>query len=300
VEPDLVRRGCVGTLPAAACRLREFGDAEPADIVASGDGVVAAASTDGTVAVWDAETGAERFVVDGARAVSDMAVSADGQVVAATDAGGPVRVFDQAGARQAVVEVPQGHLVGWIALSPDGTFVAMALEPDSFDGIGSVQVVDIERSVVTTTVDAWGTDIAFSPDGARLAATDGNDVTVVSLADDGAPAVTLSGHLGLVWSIAFAADGATMATTSSDGTVRVWDTRTGAPRLVLPGHERVSRAAAFIDDAMLASGGVGGVARVWALDIDDLIAIADDKLTRRLTDAECREYLHVDACPAGR
>ncbi|CAN5915355.1 hypothetical protein BH23ACT10_BH23ACT10_06220 [soil metagenome] len=27
------------------------------------------------------------------------------------------------------------------------------------------------------------------------------------------------------------------------------------------------------------------------------IAIARDKLTRDLTDAECREYLHVDACP---
>jgi hypothetical protein len=37
---------------------------------------------------------------------------------------------------------------------------------------------------------------------------------------------------------------------------------------------------------------------VWALDLDDLIAIAHDKLTRELSDEECRQYLHVDACPS--
>jgi hypothetical protein len=36
--------------------------------------------------------------------------------------------------------------------------------------------------------------------------------------------------------------------------------------------------------------------RVWALDLDDLIAIARRKVTRGLTAAECRRYLRRD-CP---
>jgi hypothetical protein len=34
---------------------------------------------------------------------------------------------------------------------------------------------------------------------------------------------------------------------------------------------------------------------VWALDLDDLIRIAEGELTRELTEAECRQYLH-QAC----
>jgi hypothetical protein len=36
--------------------------------------------------------------------------------------------------------------------------------------------------------------------------------------------------------------------------------------------------------------------RVWALDTDDLIEVADHEITRTLTDEECRQYLHA-ACP---
>ena len=39
--------------------------------------------------------------------------------------------------------------------------------------------------------------------------------------------------------------------------------------------------------------------RVWALDIDDLIEIARQNITRSLTDEECRAYLHVESCPSG-
>jgi hypothetical protein len=35
-----------------------------------------------------------------------------------------------------------------------------------------------------------------------------------------------------------------------------------------------------------------------ALDLDDLVDIAERELTRDLTDAECRQYLHVERCPS--
>jgi WD40 repeat protein len=52
------------------------------------------------------------------------------------------------------------------------------------------------------------------------------------------------------------------------------------------------------DGSKLASSGNEGIARVWALDLDDLIEIAREELTRGFTDDECRRYLHVGACPS--
>jgi WD40 repeat protein len=50
------------------------------------------------------------------------------------------------------------------------------------------------------------------------------------------------------------------------------------------------------DGIKLASNGSDGVARVWALDLDDLLRIARDNVTRDFTPAVCRQYLHVDSC----
>ena len=51
------------------------------------------------------------------------------------------------------------------------------------------------------------------------------------------------------------------------------------------------------DGSMLASWADDGT-RVWALDIDDLLEIARSEVTRALTEEECRQYLHVEACPS--
>ena len=62
---------------------------------------------------------------------------------------------------------------------------------------------------------------------------------------------------------------------------------------MLRGHELVVSGLDFSPDGKrLASAAPDGVVRVWALDLDELIAIAEDELTRGLTDDECRQYLH--------
>ncbi len=35
----------------------------------------------------------------------------------------------------------------------------------------------------------------------------------------------------------------------------------------------------------------------YTLDFDELLEIAQSRVTRSLTDAECKEYLHMDMCP---
>ena len=40
-----------------------------------------------------------------------------------------------------------------------------------------------------------------------------------------------------------------------------------------------------------------GITRIWTLDLDELVDIARDRVTRGLTTVECERYLHVDTCP---
>ena len=107
----------------------------------------------------------------------------------------------------------------------------------------------------------------------------------------------LVGHSGAVNDVEFAPDRSVVATASNDGTVRLWSPRTGRQELVLRGHDGIVWDVEFSPDgSKLASAGPEGIVRVWALDLDDLIAIARRNVTRKLTAAECRQYLRERGC----
>ena len=65
--------------------------------------------------------------------------------------------------------------------------------------------------------------------------------------------------------------------------------RSGLLRLALHGPAPAGRVSFSPDGSMLASRNDDSV-RIWALDIDDLIAIARQNITRSLTDEECRRH----------
>jgi hypothetical protein len=51
------------------------------------------------------------------------------------------------------------------------------------------------------------------------------------------------------------------------------------------------------DGAWLATASADGTAKIYPLGIDQLIGHARARLTRALTEQECRQYLHLDTCP---
>jgi hypothetical protein len=47
----------------------------------------------------------------------------------------------------------------------------------------------------------------------------------------------------------------------------------------------------------VATTALDGTVRIYTLDAEELAALARSRLTRRLTDEECRKFLHTDKCP---
>jgi WD40 repeat protein len=96
-------------------------------------------------------------------------------------------------------------------------------------------------------------------------------------------------------------DGKYIATTgfNDDRRVIVWDALTGQ-ELLLPYNpsSRVARVAFSPDGKHLAAMNMDGTTRIYVLPIEDVMALAQSRLTRSMTDAECQKYLHTNSCPA--
>jgi WD40 repeat protein len=88
-----------------------------------------------------------------------------------------------------------------------------------------------------------------------------------------------------------------LATASIDGTVKVWDLDTGVARLTLPGGP-FTDVSYSSDGRYLAAATDHGEVQVFMIDLDELVAESESRLTRGFTDAECAQYLHLAECPS--
>jgi WD40 repeat protein len=276
--------------------------------------LVAVARMDGSVRVWDMETGRDAFTVDAGPLLPPFGTvswSPDGDLlaIAANDGRtGRATVVDRSGKVVAVRQEEFGIALSGLTFTPDSAGLVTArlpTGPDSPD-VGGVVRWDWREGGVVPIIDTPANFALASPTG-RLVATTGSLRTLLGSSGPGQiwdPATgrrvaTLAGNTGVVLDLAFSPDERRLAVTGQDGTVGIWDPTSGEPLLTLRGHYAISvfSVAFSPDGSRLASLGTEGVLRVWTLDLDELIEIAERELTRTLTDEECRQYLHMDRCP---
>jgi WD40 repeat protein len=286
---------------------------------------LATAGEDGLVSVWDVDgslaTGQGQAlltlnahdpgaVIGGAfSGVVGLDFSPDGSRLVTSGADGLIRLWDSAtGELSAEVEDYPGTAGVWsVVFSPHGRYLAGSFEIRSDDGLEFVVQVwrlsgdNLEELYTITDVPHRIHNLRFSPDS-RLLLTSGF-LGYLALWDltSGELARSFSGHPASVPRSVFSPDGTKVASTSADGSIRLWDVAGGNNLLILA-PETIPWDVAFSPDgAYLYTGSWdGGVSRVYAVQLEALISLARSRLTRSLTDEECRQYLHLEACPAGQ
>ncbi len=139
------------------------------------------------------------------------------------------------------------------------------------------------------------TGLAFNQDGAVLVTTSEDALAIVWDTTTWEVSQTLEGHDASVSNAAFDPVRNELATASIDGTVKIWNLDTGAARLTLPGGP-FTDVSYSSDGRYLAAATDHGEVQVFMIDLDELVAESESRLTRVFTDAECIQYLHLAEC----
>ena len=124
---------------------------------------------------------------------------------------------------------------------------------------------------VADTAAQYINEIAYSPDGTRLAVANSIGIWIYD-AQTGEDLKILTRHTNWVNSVSFSPDGQTLASGSDDDIIRLWDVSTGDPIRTLTGHTFDVLSVSFSPDGRtLASGGGDETIRLWDVATGDPI-----------------------------
>jgi WD40 repeat protein len=285
------------------------------DLALSADGrTLAALTDDGAVRVWTPDNAAVPTVVrctdqmtSGNRV--DIAVSDDGHWIAAACDGHAMRVWFVDAETDRVMSTSNfGPIASArLAFSPGARHVAAGEATPQM-----MTVWDIYGTGPAVVQVGQGTDItdlAFSPDGKRLAtastdgairlwqvdhAHDSADRGARVYSNSGPPAI-LAGFPGSARTVVFSPNGRYLASIGSDDTIRIWNTEAPAEAIVLPPYGASPQRITFMPDGLtLVTTHSDHTTRIWPCEVcgtaADVLALAGKRTTRRLTDHERRTF----------
>jgi WD40 repeat protein len=230
--------------------------------------------------------------------------SPDGTLLASASQDGVARLWDPVNGD--LVARLEGHdaAVDFVAFDPTG---AMLLS-GSDDGTARIWDVESAESLDSLNGQPQGvTSVAWSPDGSLLATSSYDASVFLRDAASGEILHRLTGSSGVVLAARFSPDSRWLATTSDeDGALRIWDTTSG--RLIDLHRGLLNSTGYTVDfspDGELVAipgytgpfGSGTGQSLVYrcqlCVDLDGLVELAGERVTRSLTKEEQERFLHV-------
>ena len=224
---------------------------------------LASGSWDGTLKLWNLQSGALLWRGRHTNTISCLAFSPDGRLLASSGRDATVQFWDAHSGTNLQI-LPHPGSVYRVTWSPDGGLLA------SGDFAGSIRLWQVQKTAPARCVQTieGHTDrvlgLAFAPDGRTLASGSWDRTVKLWEVASGRLLQTLSGHRDKVHCVAWSPDGRTVASGSVDKTIWLYDVVQGHSQVALRGHSAAVYSLAFTSDsASLLSGGEDGTLRVW-------------------------------------
>jgi len=184
--------------------------------------LLATASSDKIVRIWEAQTGATRQTLLGHEAgVLGVAFSPDGSKLASSSADETIVVWDLASGKPQLTLKGHTNFVWDVVFDPGGQFLASA----SGDATARIWDLTTGEQVARLAHPRSVASLAWSHGGQRLVTTSDDGVAYVWDTTGHQLTTGFTGHNGGVWGATWSPDDARVATAAADGTVRIFYTR---------------------------------------------------------------------------
>ncbi len=233
--------------------------------------ILASASTDTRINLWDVKTGNKIRSLEGHSApVFCVTIDPNSEKLASGSADNLIKIWNITDGKSIQNFVGHTSVVWGVAFSPDGQILASA-SADRVVKLWNVTTGQLMHNLTNHTDSVR--DIDFDLSGKTLASgsMDGTiklwDVTTGKLID------SLTNHTDGVLSVAFSPDGNILASGSFDNTIKLWNVESGLVERTLSGHTSYISTVSFSPDGkVLASGSNDTNIMIWDMETGLLMA----------------------------
>ncbi len=232
--------------------------------------LIASASDDKTVQVWNASTGKlVSSYIGHTGPVYAVAWSPDGEEIASSSADGTVQIWDSATGEQIgnPFEAHGGSIYA-VAWSPNSKLISSADENGKiFEWQAKTGRITYLNQEHVGPVYA----LAWSPNGKQIVSAGSDGIIRVWGA---VYSLEYSGHRGEIRGVAWSPDGKWIASAGEDGTAQVWDAMTGETIYRYTNHQDEVYCVAWSPDSLrIASAGKDDTVQIWDATTGDNVRI---------------------------